>query len=364
MDSIVRATRQYESWMGRYLALVEADVERKHHDMAADAYLFFRATYYRWIQRWPQVCPELARAKELLTVGDLHVENFGTWRDDEGRLVWGVNDFDEAYPAAYALDLVRLAASGMLAAKSGHLRISPDRVCEAVLSGYLDGLKLGGAPFVLEEQHGWLRRLATNSLRNPERFWEQMASNPPAQVPRPIRELLESSLPEPGLTTRTVARIAGEGSLGHQRFVVIAMWEGARIAREAKARAPAAAEWVDRRNAAKSSDYYRAILRRAVRTQDPLVVVRKRWLLRRLGPDCSRVELATLPKQRDEARLLSAMGFETANVHLGSSKATKGVQRDLDRRSKSWLHAAADAMVDATTSDWEEWKKAHVAPAT
>jgi len=32
----------------------------------------------------------------VLAVGDLHVENFGTWRDAEGRLIWGVNDFDES----------------------------------------------------------------------------------------------------------------------------------------------------------------------------------------------------------------------------------------------------------------------------
>lgn len=39
-----------------------------------------------------------------MAVGDLHVENFGTWRDIEGRLVWGVNDFDEAHPLSYAND--------------------------------------------------------------------------------------------------------------------------------------------------------------------------------------------------------------------------------------------------------------------
>ena len=48
---------------------------------------------------------------DLLCVGDLHVENFGVWRDAEGRLVWGVNDFDEACEAAFAGDLVRLLAS-------------------------------------------------------------------------------------------------------------------------------------------------------------------------------------------------------------------------------------------------------------
>ena len=35
---------------------------------------------------------------------------YGTWRDTEGRLVWGINDFDEAYPSPYTNDLVRLAS--------------------------------------------------------------------------------------------------------------------------------------------------------------------------------------------------------------------------------------------------------------
>jgi uncharacterized protein (DUF2252 family) len=48
------------------------------------------------MQAWPEVCPDLAKAPKVLAVGDLHVENFGTWRDVEGRLVWGINDFDEA----------------------------------------------------------------------------------------------------------------------------------------------------------------------------------------------------------------------------------------------------------------------------
>jgi len=42
-------------------------------------------------------------------------KNFGTWRDGDGRLVWGVNDFDEAAVMPYPLDLVRLAASIRLA---------------------------------------------------------------------------------------------------------------------------------------------------------------------------------------------------------------------------------------------------------
>jgi len=45
---------------------------------------------------------DLTDAPRLLAVGDLHVENFRTWRDAEGRLVWGVNDFDEVAEMPYA----------------------------------------------------------------------------------------------------------------------------------------------------------------------------------------------------------------------------------------------------------------------
>jgi len=60
---------------------------------------FFRATFYRWLQLWPELCADLVKAPPVLGVGDLHIENFGTWRDEEGRLIWGVNDLDEAWPA-------------------------------------------------------------------------------------------------------------------------------------------------------------------------------------------------------------------------------------------------------------------------
>ena len=77
--------------------------------MAQDALSFLCATFYRWAQLFPALCAKLARAPKVLGIGDLHVENYGTWRDAEGRLVWGINDFDEACPLPYTNDLVRLA---------------------------------------------------------------------------------------------------------------------------------------------------------------------------------------------------------------------------------------------------------------
>jgi hypothetical protein len=162
-------------------------------------------------------------------------------------------------------------------------------------------------------------------------------------------------LPQPDLPRRHVHRVAGLGSLGRQRFVALADWHGAKIAREAKAMAPSACWWA---SGAKGSPrlHYQEILDEAVRCCDPYVKLNGEWIVRRLAPDCSRIELSALPKERDEIRLLHAMGAETANVHLASHKA-RAILRDLKQRGSKWLSSAAGEMVTVVTSDWEEWRK-------
>src|SRR5258708_19481475 len=105
--------------------------------MMADAvFPFMRSTFYRWAQLWPMVCPDLAKGPQVLAVGDLHVENFGTWRDVEGRLIWGVNDFDETHPLAYANDLVRLAVSAHLASEPRHFPPNHKHISASILESY------------------------------------------------------------------------------------------------------------------------------------------------------------------------------------------------------------------------------------
>src|SRR5215471_560685 len=140
LPSIVDASSNLERWAGRQVQLISSDLALKHQHMAEAVFPFLRATFYRWTQLWPLVCPDLAKAPEVLIVGDLHVENFGTWRDTEGRLVWGVNDFDEAWPGAYAVDLVRLVTSAYLAINDQHLSVSRKEAREAIESGYRDSI--------------------------------------------------------------------------------------------------------------------------------------------------------------------------------------------------------------------------------
>ena len=119
---IFKATADFEQWLAKRLPIVRQDIALEH--MAEAAFPFFRATFYRWLQLWPEVCPDLAKGPSVLAVGDLHIENFGTWRDEEGRLIWGVNDLDEAWPAAYTIDLARLATSAYLAISAEYLGLT------------------------------------------------------------------------------------------------------------------------------------------------------------------------------------------------------------------------------------------------
>src|ERR1700737_3774543 len=173
-----QATESYEAWLAKRTRIIEAYLVFKHQQMSTDIFSFMRATFYRWVELWAELCADLAKAPPVLAVGDLHVENFGTWRDLEGRLVWGINDFDEAFPLPYTNDLVRLAVSAHLAISSNPRAIRPADACEAILSGYGEGLKHGGRPLVLAERHKWLRSSVMGELRDPDKFWEKLSQLP------------------------------------------------------------------------------------------------------------------------------------------------------------------------------------------
>jgi len=87
------------------------------------------------------------------------------------------------------------------------------------------------------------------------------------------------------------------------------------------------------------------------------VQLRGRWIVRRLSPHCSRIELSQLKVEGDELRLLRAMGWETANVHLGTGSARKRILRHMQKQKGKWLHNATGAMLQAVREDWKTWKR-------
>jgi hypothetical protein len=345
------ATVGYERWLAAYMPLVEADLALKHARMRQALFPFMRGTFYRWCQLWHTLAPHEQRLARVGAVGDLHLENFGTWRDVEGRLVWGVNDFDEAAPTVWSLDLARLATSAHLAIAGEHLQLRRREASAAILDGYREGLERGPRTYTLEEKNGWLRRVATNELRDPVAFWTKLAALRPARdADAGAVRVLEAALPARDLAPRVCRRVAGMGSLGRPRFVAIAEWRGALVAREAKATAPSAWVWARGRDEARRGPAPPA-------SADPTVHRADGWLVRRLAPHCARIELADLPRERDEERLLAAMGFETANLHLATPGARARIGRQLAARPGSaWLNELAKTFAEAIARDFRRFR--------
>jgi hypothetical protein len=354
-----QATRSYETWLRKSCGtVVEAELRSKHQQMRKDPFLFFRATFYLWAQRWPDRCKQLLDAPKVIAVGDLHVGSFGTWRDAEGRLCWGVDDFDECWPLPYTNDLVRLAASVRILAQSGHLTITLNDTCDAILDGYAKTLRNGGCPFVLAEREHYMEKLGIEAIKPPKNFWDNLVKLPVARhgLPGSARNALRKTLPDPKLECKIVRRIAGVGSLGQERFVALAQYDGGWIAREMKLLRPSACLWV-KGGVEKDQSDYRAAISSSMRSRDPYQTVDGQWLTRRLSPDSNPIDIAELPKKPDEQKLLSAMAVEAANVHLGSKRETEKTLKDLGKRKASWLRDSAKTMAKSVLRDWESYRR-------
>ena len=109
-------------------------VRLKYRRMGRDVFSFFRGSNHLFAASWATLKPG-DPGPDILLCGDLHLENFGSYRTEGGEFVFDINDFDEALVGPCALDLVRCSTSILLAAQVWGL--SPIRAVRTVL-GYLD----------------------------------------------------------------------------------------------------------------------------------------------------------------------------------------------------------------------------------
>ncbi len=344
---IFESTRIFEQWMAAQGEVDREALDRKHALMAEGAFPFLRATYYYWTVAFAQECPDLAAASLCPSVGDTHLENFGTWRDSEGRLVWGINDYDEAALLPWTNDPVRLATSILLAVQDGRLDLKPRTVCEALLSGYAQGWEKPRV-FVLAEKNRWLRDIARRQIKDPDRFFERMESLEDAAPPPRVVEVLSGVLP-PGF--RVKRRTAGAGSLGRQRYAAISEWNGASIVREVKFTGPVSQSCFGNTVPGLRAEIYS----QRIQSPDPFLIFHPDCTIRRLAPDCTKIEISLIQKAADQIRVVSAMGTELAAVHRIESSGK--IPSDLRRRPSSWLYDAACQMADAVTGAQKIWRK-------
>jgi uncharacterized protein (DUF2252 family) len=119
------------------LMAADADAFRaKFRKMAADPFAFYRGSaclFYADMSVLEDPWSD-EQTSRVWIQGDLHAENFGTYMDGAGRIVFDVNDFDEAYLGHLSWDLRRFAASFALLAWSKALG---DDVISDLLRTYL-----------------------------------------------------------------------------------------------------------------------------------------------------------------------------------------------------------------------------------
>lgn len=349
--NVVATTDSYESWLGTELSVVLTDdLAVKHERMAESAFPFLRATYYLWLARLGKhASPGLTDAPEVVAIGDLHVENFGCWRDAEGRLAWGANDFDEIAALPYTYDLLRLSASALLAVRERRLPLEEHEVTALVLEGYRAGLASGGKPFVAGESHRWLA-LPHGAARG---FWPQLERLPapggPA-LPNEAEAALHSLAPGGAWHPTLHRRTAGLGSLGHRRVVAVGKTADGPAARELKELSPPAGVWlglphVEAPRPTSGPSW----------TVDPLLIVNGRWQCRRLAPDCVKLDLADYG-HGEERHLLKAMGFEAANVHQRSQPGrVAAVRAHAETLSDGTFRGLVERLAADVEQDRHDW---------
>ena len=108
----------------------------KFRKMAADPFAFYRGSACLFYADMTGVEDAWAddRTSRVWIHGDLHAENFGTYLNSHGRMVFDVNDFDEAYIGHFSWDLRRFVASLAL---MGWQKALPEEAVRSLIGRYL-----------------------------------------------------------------------------------------------------------------------------------------------------------------------------------------------------------------------------------
>ncbi|MGZ5056506.1 MAG: DUF2252 domain-containing protein [Methylobacter sp.] len=131
----------------------------KYRAMRTDAFAFLRGTCHLFYQDWPANA-SLNDAPSAWICGDLHLENFGSFKGDNRLTYFDINDFDEAALAPATWELARFLTSVLVGAKTLEVNHSEAiALCHCFLDSYTAALQDGKAR--------WLERAtATGMVKN------------------------------------------------------------------------------------------------------------------------------------------------------------------------------------------------------
>lgn len=241
--SVVETIRTYNA--GR-------DPERlamKFAKMKESPFVFLRGTCHLFYD-WLPALPSLTKAPLAWCCGDLHFENFGSYKADNRLVYFDINDYDEAALAPCTWDIVRLLTSIVCGADALRAtRVEAIGAAQACLEGYRAGLSAGKPLWVEREtstglvhdlldtlrsrtraEHLDRRTLKKGGQRHLKIDGSKALSASEAQRDRVTAfiDRFAALQPNPGFfkVLDVARRIAGTGSLGVERFVVLVEGKG------------------------------------------------------------------------------------------------------------------------------------------
>ncbi len=221
----------------------------KYQAMRSDVFSFFRGTCHLFYEDFP-TDSTLNNAPLVWICGDLHLENFGSYKGDNRLVYFDINDFDEAALAPCSWDLARFLTSVFVGIHTLGVKGSDEIcLCNSFLEAYITALAKGKARSVeTETSEGMVkelleslkqrrrkdflnerigekkgeRRLIIDNKRTRKCEFEQKGK---------VTEAIESwaatqSKPEFFKVLDVAERIAGTGSLGIARYVILVEGNG------------------------------------------------------------------------------------------------------------------------------------------
>ena len=221
----------------------------KYQKMRSSSFGFLRATCHLFYDRLPK--SGLFKSAPLTWVcGDLHLENFGSYKGNNRLAYFDLNDFDEAALAPASWEVVRILTSLLVGAES--LSIKPSEacaLCSAFLDSYASTLAVGKAYWIESETaQGVIRDLLVSLadrkrvdflrtrtvLKNKKRSIlldgkrALVVSEPQLKIVIDFmaRFAKAQSQPEFFKVLDVARRIAGTGSLGVNRFAILVEGKG------------------------------------------------------------------------------------------------------------------------------------------
>ncbi len=224
-------------------------VELKYRKMQENPLVFFRGTCHLFYEDWQQDS-ELNNAPLSWLCGDLHLQNFGSYKGDNRVVYFDINDFDEAILAPCSLDIVRLLTSVFMAFPHYvEEKENANKLATMFLDSYRQELTEAKARwFDLRTSTGLVKELlAEGEDRNRKKFLDDrtkieddhrkiiIKEDKTRPVLSETKNAIEIALKEFARSTVTseffqvldiTERIAGTGSLGLKRYLVLVEGKG------------------------------------------------------------------------------------------------------------------------------------------